>query len=323
MEFPGIQLPAGKSTDIRLDLFAGPKQTSVLEDNPLYSQLDYKETIELKSCMCSFAWLSRAILWLLEILAASLAFGNYGVAIIILVILVRLALHPLTKKGQVSMMKMQKLGPKMAELKEKYKDDKDTLQRETMKFYKEQGATPILGCLPMLLQMPIWIALYTGLNADVALRHAAFLPVWITDLAGQDAIFSWAPVHIPLLASLMGPIASFNLLPILLAVAMYFQTKLTPTSAVMTPQQASQQKMMQVMTPAMMLIFFYNAPAGLNLYVMASTFSSVFEQMVIRKHIREKEAAEAAGETQVKMPGKAARGSRGKKPKGPFWMKGK
>ena len=119
-------------------------------------------------------------MWLLEHMGKGV--GNYGMAIILLVIVVRVLLHPLTKKGQVSMMKMQKLAPKMAALKEKYKDDKDALQRETMKFYKEQGATPILGCLPMLLQMPIWLALYTGLNADVALHRRAFCrsgsPTW-------------------------------------------------------------------------------------------------------------------------------------------------
>jgi YidC/Oxa1 family membrane protein insertase len=258
-------------------------------------------------------------MWLLEHLG--LWVGNYGVAIIILVIIIRVLLHPLTKKGQISMMKMQKFAPQMQALKEKYKDDKDALQRETMKFYKEKGATPILGCLPMFLQMPIWIALYTAFNADVNLRQAAFLPVWITDLAGQDAIVSW-PSHafsIPL----MGPIVSFNLLPILLTVAMYYQTKLTPTSMTTpsTPQQAQQQKMMKWMTPIMMLVFFYNAPAGLNLYIMTSTFSSVFEQMIIRKHIKEKEAAEAAAETMIEIPGKAARGSRPKKAKGPFWTK--
>jgi len=104
---------------------------------------------------------------------------------------------------------------------------------------------------------------------------------------------------------------------------MYYQTKLTPTSmsATATPQQAQQQKMMKIMTPVMMLLFFYNAPAGLNLYIMTSTFSSVFEQIIIRKHIKEREAAEAASETTVVMPGKGARGSRPKKPKGPFWTK--
>jgi YidC/Oxa1 family membrane protein insertase len=177
----------------------------------------------------------------------------------------------------------------------------------------------------MLLQMPIWIALYTGLNADVALRNAAFLPIWITDLAGTDAIFSWAstPISLPLIGGLMGPLISFNLLPLLLTVAMYYQTKLTPTSmtAATTPQQIQQQKMMKIMMPIMMLLFFYNAPAGLNLYIMTSTFSSVFEQIIIRRHIKEREEMEAAAETMISMPGKGPRGGRAKKAKGAFWTK--
>lgn len=326
IKMPELQLPVGGSTTVDFNLFAGPKSRAVLEGNALYKQLNYISTVDVSGgCFCSFSWLAQAIMTFLEFLAEHVTRGNYGIAIILLVIIVRLLLHPLTKKGQVSMMKMQKLGPKMAELKEKYKDDKDTLQRETMKFYKEQGATPILGCLPMLLQMPIWIALYAGLNAEVELRHAAFLPFWITNLAGQDAIWSWAshPIEIPLLYGLMGPIVSFNLLPILLTIAMYYQTKLNPASmgAAATPQQQQQQKMMKYMTPVMMLLFFYNAPAGLTLYIMASTFSSVVEQMIIRKHIQEKEALEAATETTISMPGKKSRTSRTKKPKGPGWMK--
>jgi YidC/Oxa1 family membrane protein insertase len=319
-----IKIAPGKSGQVSFDFFAGPKDRDMYQAVGLYNKLNYDGSIETGSCcgITWFNWLTPLVMWLLEHLGQWV--GNYGVAIIILVIIVRLLLHPLTKKGQVSMMKMQKLGPKMQALKEKYKDDKDALQRETMKFYKEQGTTPILGCLPMVLQMPIWIALYTGLNADVALRQTAFLPFWITDLAGQDAIYHlpWA-INLPLLGGLMGPILNINLLPILLTVAMYYQTKLTPTAmgATATPQQASQQKMMKYMTPVMMLVFFYNAPAGLNLYIMTSTFSSVFEQIIIRRHIKEKEAAEAVAETQVVVPGKGARGSRPKKPKGPFWTK--
>jgi YidC/Oxa1 family membrane protein insertase len=322
-----IKIAPGKSGQVGFDFFAGPKDRDMFRTVGLYNKLNYDGSIETGSCcgITWFNWLTPVVMSLLEFLGKSwITNHNFGVAIIILVIIVRVLLHPLTKKGQVSMMKMQKLGPKMQALKEKYKDDKDALQRETMKFYKEQGATPILGCLPMVLQMPIWIALYTGLNADVALRQTAFLPVWITDLAGQDAVYHlpWA-LNLPLLGGLMGPIVNINLLPILLTIAMYYQTKLTPTSmgATATPQQAQQQKMMKYMTPVMMLVFFYNAPAGLNLYIMTSTFSSVFEQIIIRKHIKEKEAAEAAAETQVVVPGKAARGSRPKKPKGPFWTK--
>ena len=321
----------GDSDTAELDFFVGPKITELFHETPLYDKLDYAGSIDIgSSCcgmsFCTFDWLSKFIMSFLEILAKYVTFGNYGVAIIVLVIIVRLLLHPLTKKSQVSMSKMQKLAPKMKEIQEKYKNDKDTLNREMLKHSKEQAGV-FLGCLPMLLQLPIWIALYSGLQADASLRHAAFLPFWITDLAGQDAIMRFStPIEIPFLVGMMGPIVSLNLLPLLLTVAMYFQAKLTPTpSTAATPEQEAQQKMqqrmMRVMTPAMMLLFFYNAPAGLTLYIMTSTASGVIEQMVIRKHIRERDEALVGAQTEIVVPGKISRDSRQKKPKGPFWTK--
>ena len=315
-----FELAPRKSVEIVLDVFAGPKQRDLFDNSDLYTRLRYKDTIDFRSCWCSFPWLALAMMWLLGVFSKVLL-GNYGLAIILLVILVRLVLHPLTKKSQVSMMRMQKLQPEMAKIKEKYKDDKARQNEEIMRLYKSQGATPILGCLPMLLQLPILIALWTSINASVELRHAAFLPVWITDLAAPDAIVSFSrALHVPLIGNMIGPITGINLLPILLSVAMYLQTKLNPqmAGASTSPEQASTQKMMRYMMPGMMLLFFYNASSGLNLYFMASTFAGVAEQYVIRKHIREKEAAEAAVETRVAIPGKRFRGQKPKKPKGPF-----
>ncbi len=319
IRIPEIRLKAGQAKEVDFDLFAGPKSRKLFKDagaHQLYRKLNYLGTIDFGSC-CPIGSLPFGMMWLLDMFSIA-TLGNYGLAIILLVVLVRVVLHPLTKKGQVSMMGMQKMGPEMQKLKEKYADDKETLQRETMRMYKEKGFTPFLGCLPMLLQMPIWIALYTGLNAAIELRHAGLLPVWITDLAGPDALFTWSK-ELPLIGN------TFNLLPILLCVAMFLQTKFNPqmsqTSATATDQQKQQQKMMKFMMPAMMLVFFYKAPSGLTLYIMASTFASVGEQFFIRKHIREKQEAEAAMETTVRLPGKAPRGARPKKPKGPFWVK--
>ena len=259
-------------------------------------------------------WLSRKVIWLLSVIAGMTG-DNYGVAIIVLVLLVRLCLHPLTKKSQVSMMKMQKLQPQIQKLRDKYGDDKETLNKEMMRIYKEQGAKPLLGCLPMLLQMPILIALFTGINASVQLRHAAFLPMWITDLAAPDRLFTWSR-SLPLIGQ------SFNLLPVLLCVAMFFQTKMNPQMSGQQPasseQAAQQQKMMKYMMPGMMLVFFYKAASGLTLYFMASTAAGVVDQWAVRRHIRQREEAQAATETTINMPGKAARGHRPKKPKDPF-----
>ncbi len=319
------ELNGGGSTDVRLDLFAGPKKRDLFDDTPLYRNLDYKGTLQTGACFCAFQPLTLGMMWLLDFFSGYVTLGNYGLAIILLVMLVRICLHPLMKKQQVSMMRMQKLAPEMEKVKKKYANDKAKLNAEMMKVYKAQGATPLLGCLPMLLQMPILIALWTSINASVELRHAAFLPVWIIDLAAPDALISFGGggLNIPLVGSMIGTITGFNLLPLLLCVVMYFQMKTNPQmGASTTPQQASSQTMMKYMMPGMMLVFFYNAPSGLNLYFMTSTFAGLAEQYVIRKHIREKEAAEAAAETTVAMPGKYFRGQKPKKPKGPFQIKG-
>jgi YidC/Oxa1 family membrane protein insertase len=301
------------SQTYKFQVFVGPKDKSLFEQNPLYQQLGYIHTIEFGAC-CSMGFIDTMSFAVLSLMKWAYQYiPNYGVVIIILVLLVRLALHPVTKSSQISMMKMGKLGPQAEEIRKKYADNKQEMNRRIMELYKEQGASPILGCLPMLLQMPIWIALYSAIYAGIELRGAKFLPIWITDLSGSDAIFSFTPVTIPLI----GVIASFNLLPILLGVAMYLQQKLTPTSAqgAVSEQMQQQQKMMLIMMPIMMLLFLYNAPSGLNLYIMASTFGGVIEQYVIRKHIREKEAIEA--ETLVGATAKLARVKK-KKPK-PFF----
>ncbi len=329
MHIREMQVPPGKTRQAEFDLFAGPKKRSffdgpnldeepsapVVQELELYQELNYMGVVDMGGCFFAPPMLVLGMLWLLERLSI-LAFGNYGVAIILLVLLVRLVLHPLTRKGQVSMMKMQKMAPRMQQLKEKYADDKEALNKEMMKVYKEQGPAQILGCLPMFLQMPIWIALFTSLNATVDLRHAAFLPVWITDLAGPDALVTWAN-PLPLIGN------TFNLLPLLLTVAMFLQTKFGPqASQTATSEQAEQtQKMMKWMMPGMMLFFFYKAPSGLTLYIMTSTFAGLLDQYLIRKHIKKKEAAEAAETITVRVPGKQGRTSRPKKPKGPNWVK--
>ncbi len=240
--------------------------------------------------------------------------GNYGVVIIILVFLVRLALHPLTKKSQVSMSKMSKLAPRTEEIKKKYADNKTEMNKQLMALYKEQGATPIMSMLPMMAQMPIWIALYSAIYASIELRGAQFLPFWITDLSAPDALVRFQGVTLPL----FGMVDSLNLLPILMGVAFYLQQKLTPTqaSASTNPQMAQQQKMMMVMMPILFPLMFYKVASGVNLYIMASTFVGVIEQHVIRRHIENQERQEAQGlvSATAKTGGKVKR----KKPK-PFF----
>lgn len=312
-----LELAPGAVESYTFEVFAGPKRFDLFAKEP-YKSLNYDGTVDLSGCFCAWRPLVELMMWLLRLFSGV---GNYGIAIIMLVILVRVAVHPLSRKSQVSMMKMKKLQPLMAKLREKYKDDKDTLNREMMKLYKEQGAMPFLGCLPMFLQMPILIALWYSINATVELRHAAFLPWWITDLSAPDCLFP-LPFNIPWVN-----IHTFNLLPLLLGVAMYWQMKVNPQAmgggggAAVSPEQEKSQKMMQYMMVVLMPVMFYNFASGLSLYFMASTFIGAAEQSYIRKHIEEQEALKAATETTVDAPGKGSRATRPKKPKGPMWFK--
>lgn len=287
---------AGSAKTYDFQLYLGPKDKSLFDKNELYDRLGFVQVIDFMPCFCCptsiINPLAFAILAIMK--GMHVVIPNYGVVIIVLVFLMRLLMHPITKKSQVSMSKMSKLGPRAEEIKKKYANNKTEMNKKLMELYREQGASPITGMLPMLVQMPIWIALWSAVYTSIDLRGAAFLPFWITDLSVPDALFRWPAVTIPLLN---WKLESLNLLPILMGVAFYFQQKLMPTqaSAATNPQMAQQQKMMQIMMPLLFPLMLYTAPSGVNLYIMSSTFAGVIEQHVIRKHIKEKEEQEAQG----------------------------
>ncbi len=311
--------PAGQTLstkEYKFQLYLGPKDRDIFYKNQLYKTLGFAHTITFTSCCCCPAAVIRPLAFgILGLMKWMYSFiGNYGVVIIILVFLMRLIMHPITKKSQVSMGKMGQLAPKAEQIKKKYANNKAEMNKRMMELYKEQGASPMMGFLPMMVQMPIWIALWTSVYTSVDLRGASFLPFWITDLSMPDALFRFHAVTLPLL----GKLDSFNLLPILMGVAFYLQQKLMPAqaNAATNPQMAQQQKMMKIMLPLMFPLILYKGPSGVNLYIMASTFAGVIEQHVIRKHIREKEETESKGlvATTSKTGGKAKK----KKPK-PFY----
>jgi YidC/Oxa1 family membrane protein insertase len=208
---------------------------------------------------------------------------NKGVAIIILTFLVWLLTFPIYRYSQVAMLRMQDLAPEVARLKEQCKDDPKKLQLEQMKLYRERGANPIMSCVPMLLQMPIWIALYTGLGVAITLRQAPFV-WWIKDLAMPDAALGpFHPVNVSVL-SYIGSWAGWqvNVLPVLVVVAMFMQMRLQPQPT-STPEMEKQQKLMKYMMPLMMFFFFYIAPSGLNLYILTNSTLGYFGQKYIRR----------------------------------------
>jgi YidC/Oxa1 family membrane protein insertase len=303
------------SKTYKFQLYIGPKDKSLFDKNELYRSNFFVETIDFMSCCCPASIISPLAFGILAIMKWMYSFiGNYGIVIIILVFLMRLILHPIQKKSSIAMNKMGKLAPRAEEIKKKYADNKTEMNKQMMLLYKEQGASPIMGFLPMFIQMPIWIALWSAVDMSIDLRGAAFLPFWITNLSVPDALIKWQTIIIPYMG---WHFSSLNMLPILMGVAFYFQQKLMPAQATASnPQMAQQQKMMNIMMPLLFPLMLYNGPSGVNLYIMASTFAGVIENNVIRKHIKEKEEAEAQGLVAVtsKTGGKVKK----KKPK-PFF----
>jgi len=192
--------------------------------------------------------------------------GNYGVAIIIVTILMRIIVFPLTLKQEKSMKKMRDLQPELDKIKEKYKDSPQEYQQKTAELYRENGVNPLGGCLPLLIQMPIFVALYWAFSGNAIPADAKFL--WFT-LKQPDRLF------------MMGNFA-FNLLPILNVGVTYIQQKIMASA---TSGQESNQQMqtMLYMMPIMMLFIFYNMPSGVTLYYLVSGALSLVQQYFILK----------------------------------------
>lgn len=310
-----VKLQANSAKTYNFRIYIGPKDKRLFDKDEYYKKMGFVHTITFMPCFCCptsiIHPLAFGILAIMEWMHSFIP--NYGVVIIIFVFIIRLCLHPLTKKSQVSMSKFGKIAPKAAAIKKQYADNKAEMNKQMMGLYKKHGASPVMGMLPMFVQMPIWISLYSAIYASIALRGAAFLPFWITDLSAPDALVRFSTITIPLLGT---KIDSFNLLPILMGFAFFLQQKLMPKQPAANPQAEQQQKMMMFMMPLLFPLMLYKAPSGLNLYIMASTFAGVIEQYFIRKHIREAEEAESKGLVAVtsKTGGKVKK----KKPK-PFY----
>jgi len=286
--------PAGIKT-FNFKLFLGPKDKTLFDKVPMYKNLSFVQTMDFMACCCPLAIihpLAFGILWTMKWLYSFIP--NYGIVIIILVLLVRLILHPLTRLSQVSMSKYAKFNalPEVQEIRKQYGKNMMEMNRrigEVQKKYGVSHSAAVMGMLPTLVQMPIWIALYGAVYASIDLRGAQFLPFWITDLSAPDALFRFKAVVLPL----FGTLDSFNLLPILMGVAFYLQQKLMPAQAAADPQAAQQQKIMMFMMPVMFPMMLYTSPSGLNLYIMASVFGGVIEQYLIKKHIAKQEQLHA------------------------------
>ncbi len=198
--------------------------------------------------------------------------GNYGVAIILLTLLVRMIMFPIGRKQALSAQRMQSLQPLLKEIQEKYKDDKERQTRETFALYKRHGVNPVGGCLPALIQLPIFVGLWQALNNSVHLRHASFL--YIENLAAPDMMFKF-PTQLPYIGEY------FNLLPFLVVSLMLVQTKLFAPPAT-TPEAEMQQKMMKYMM-VFMGFMFYKVPSGLGIYFITSSTWQICERLLLPK----------------------------------------
>lgn len=318
----GSMIGVGRGETVRqpLTVYMGPKQREILEGNPtaaagtetyLRAAYEYKTVIQLAvGCYanCTWEFLANWILALLNFFYRTVAFGNYGVAIMILVIVVRAALHPLTRSSQINMAvmgkKMKDVQPLIEAVKKRYPNDKKKQTEETMRIYKEKNVNPaggLLGCLPMLIQMPIWAALWSGLRTDIDLRHQPFIPGWINDLSHPDTVF---PTTLPVMGQplftipLLGEIYGLNLLPILLGVVFFFQMKVSMASQPKPAdeQQAQMQKMSMYMI-YLFPLFLYSAPSGLNLYIFASTIGGLVDTWLVRKTLKKRGILPATAQT--------------------------
>ncbi len=240
-------LAAGAEKTLDANLYAGPQQTHILEQTALGLELvkDY-------GMLTIFA---KPLFWLMEMLHGLI--GNWGWTIVVLTIVIKLAMFPLSAASMRSMARMKVLTPKMQAINERYKDDPAKKNQAMMELYKTEKINPLGGCLPMLIQMPIFLALYWVLQASVEIRNAPWIG-WITDLASPDP---------------------FYILPAIYAVSMFVTTKMNPAPA--DPMQA---KMMLYM-PLMFSIMFFFFPSGLVLYWVVNNLMSIAQQWVINRHL--------------------------------------
>jgi len=268
----------------KFHLFNGPKERDLLESaeykvHGLDKLISYMGFFGMR-----FDSLSNGMVWLVNKIAR--VAGDYGVAIILLTILVRIVIFPLSFKQAATMQrateKMQIIQPKMQEIREKYANDARKMNQELMELYRKHDYNPASmfgGCLLVFLQMPIFVALYQALQGSFDLRQQPFHFTWIHDLAAPDQLFQFA-FHFPGLGE------HFNLLPFISLGMMMAQILLAPTPPAATPEMAEQQKMSKRMTVVMMFFvgyMFYNVPAGLCLYIITSTAWGFLERKLIKK----------------------------------------
>jgi YidC/Oxa1 family membrane protein insertase len=243
---PSISIPPEEKLGIAYQIYLGPKDEGFLKALGVGAEK-----------LVDFGWftiVAKPLLWFIRL--THVVTGNYGIDIIIISILIKIIFLPLTQISMKSMKEMQKVQPEMSRLKEQYKNDKAKLQQETMLLYKRRKINPMSGCLPMLIQIPVFIALYNALQYSIDMRHAPFF-FWIKDLAAKDPIY---------------------ITPVIMGATMFIQQKMTPTAG--DPAQAK----IFLLMPVMFTFFFLNFPSGLVLYWLVNNVLSIAHQYYMNKN---------------------------------------
>ena len=246
---PALSVAPGQVATVDYSVYYGPKDLDILklQGNRLEEVIDYGW----------FGPIAKPLIYSLKFLYKYT--GNYGLAIIIITCILKLLFFPLTHKSYKSMKDMQKLQPKMTELKEKFKNDRDAMNKAVMELYKTHKVNPMGGCLPMIVQIPVFFGLYRALMYSIELRHAPFY-LWITDLSAKD------PYYIT---------------PVVMGVTMFIQQKMTPTN--MDPIQAK----MMLALPVVFTFMFLSFPSGLVLYWLVNNVLTIAQQMYINKTVHD------------------------------------
>lgn len=246
---PAFSVAPGQSVVVSHKLFMGPKEIEILKAQG--------SSLEQSLNLGWFTVIAKPMLSAIKFFHKFT--GNYGVAIIIITVILKILFFPLTHKSYKSMKEMGKLQPKMAALKEKYKNDKDAMNRAIMELYRDHKVNPLGGCLPMVVQIPVFFALYKALMFSIELRHAPFM-LWITDLSDKD------PYYVT---------------PVIMGVTMFIQQKMTPSN-----MDEMQQKIMLGL-PVIFTFMFLSFPSGLVLYWLVNNVLTIAQQMYINKLVND------------------------------------
>jgi YidC/Oxa1 family membrane protein insertase len=260
--FEPVEVPPGQSVEHELRGYVGPKRGENMK--AVSSSLE----LSVNRGYAFIQPLTRFFEWALHALYTIIP--NYGLAIIVLTILVRLVTAPIMSRQMKSMERMRAVQPMLKEIQEKHADDKQKQSEEMMALYKREGVNPLGGCLPMLLQFPVFIGLFFALQSSFDLRHAGFM-LWINDLSAPESLFTLPGLDVPV-----------RILPLIMGASMVLQQKFTPTTV--DPAQA---RMMMTIMPIMFTVLFYQFPSGLVLYWMVSNLLGIAHQLWVGRKLRQ------------------------------------